>query len=231
MKITPIKTKIFREGASLPDFVFAHLPRLKEGAVLVVSSKIVSLSEGRTADPKDRERLIKKESTKAKKTKLVWLTEKDGILMANAGIDESNADGKIILLPKDSYRSADMLRKVLMKKFKLKKLGVIISDSVVMPRRKGVVGVALGYAGFKGVKDYKGKKDLFGRKFKFASANIADSLATSAMVTMGEGSESQPLAVIEDAPVFFGNTERKEMRVAGKDDMFGSLRSNLTPRT
>lgn len=223
MKIRAIKTKIFREGASLPDFVLAHITRLKEGAVLVVSSKIVSLAEERTADPKDRERLIKKESRRAMKTKKVWLTEKDGILMANAGIDESNANGKIILLPKDSYHSADILRKALMKRFKLKKLGVIISDSVVMPRRKGVVGVALGYAGFKGVRDYKGKNDLFGRKFKFASSNVADSLATSAMLMMGEGNERQPLAIVEGAPVgFLGSVKKAEIHVSEKEDMYGS---------
>jgi coenzyme F420-0:L-glutamate ligase len=221
MKIAPVKTKLFREGASLPDFVFSHVRKMKEGSVVVISSKIVSLSEGRTADPKDRERLIKKESAWAKKTKKVWLTEKDGILMANAGIDESNGNGKIILLPRDSYASAARLRAALKKKFKLKKLGVIISDSVVMPRRKGVVGVALGYAGFKGIKDYKGKKDLFGRTFKFASSNIADSLATAAMLTMGEGDERQPLAVIHEAPVVFAEKiSAKELSVPAKEDMY-----------
>ncbi len=223
MKITPIQTKVFREGGSISAFVFAHLSRLTDGSVVVVSSKIVSLSEGRTAHPKERVRLIQKESDWAKKTKKVWLTEKDGIIMANAGIDESNGNGKLILLPKDSYESAARLRAALKKKFKIKKLGVIIADSVPMPRRKGVVGIALGYAGFKGVRDYKGKKDLFGRKFKFASANIADSLATAAMLTMGEGNERHPLSVVENAPVVFGNTDIKEMRIPREDDMFGSF--------
>lgn len=223
MEVRPIKTRLFREGDSVSAFVLLHISNLKEGSVVVVSSKIVSLAEGRTADPKDRELLIKKEAAFAVKTKKVWLTEKDGILMANAGIDESNADGKIILLPIDSYASAARLSAALKKELKLKKLGIIIADSVPMPRRKGVVGVALGYAGFKGVKEYKGKKDLFGRKFKFASANVVDSLATAAMIVMGEGNERQPLAVIENAPVVFGNVGKKEMRIAGKADMFGPL--------
>lgn len=227
MILKPVKTRIFKEGENLVAFVLKFIPRVKNGSVLVVSSKIVSLAEGRTADPKDRERLIKKESTQAVKTKKVWLTEKDGILMANAGIDESNGNGKIILLPKDSYKSAAKLRVALQKQYKIKHLGVVIADSTVMPRRKGVVGVALGYAGLKGIRDYKGKKDLFGRKFKFASANIADSLATAAMLTMGEGSERQPLAVIEDAPVVFVNSVQKaEMRVSEKKDMFGRLPGN-----
>ncbi len=221
MKITPVKTKLFREGANLPDFVIAHIPRLKNGSVLVVSSKIVSLSEGRTAHPKDRERLIKKESQKARKTKMVWLTVKDGIVMANAGIDDSNGNGKLILLPKDSYKSAAQLRLALKKKYKIKNLGIVIADSVVMPMRAGVVGVALGYAGFKGVKSYKGKKDLFGRKFKFASSNIVDSLATAGMVVMGEGNERQPLAIIEEVPVVFSEkVSKKEISVLQKDDIF-----------
>lgn len=221
MQVLPYKTRLFKEGEALAPFVRAYVKRLKEGSVLVVSSKIVSLSEGRTADPKDRERLIRKTSTKTVKTQKVWLTVTDGIVMANAGIDDSNGNGKLILLPKDSYKSAKQLHAALMRAYKIKKLGVIIADSVVMPLRKGVVGVALGYAGFKGVKDYKGKKDLYGRKFKFASSNIADSLATAAMVTMGEGSERQPLSVIEGAPVEFGNGG--SISVPAKEDMFAPL--------
>lgn len=221
MEVIPIKTKLFREGESLPDFVLAHIPNLKNGSVLVVSSKIVSLAEGRTADVKDKERLIKQESDWAKKTKKVWLTEKDGILMANAGIDESNGNGKIILLPKDSYRSAATLRTTVMKKCKVKKLGVIVADSVPIPRRKGVVGIALGYAGFKGVRDYKGKKDLFGRTFKFASSNSADSLATAAAFMMGEGAERSPLVLIKDAGVSFTeNVSKKEVKMSRNIDMF-----------
>ncbi len=223
MEVIPIKTKLFREGDSISDFVITHVPELKDGSILIVSSKIVSLSEGRTANPKDRERLIKKESDWAKKTKKVWLTEKDGILMANAGIDESNANGKIILLPKDSYRSASLLRKALMKKYKVKKLGVVVADSVPMPRRKGVVGIALGYAGFKGIRDYAGKKDLFGRKFKFASSNIADALATAAMVTMGEGAERMPLVVMKGVRVSFSeNVSKKEVKMSRNVDMFSA---------
>jgi dihydrofolate synthase / folylpolyglutamate synthase len=221
MRVIPVKTKLFREGDDLVSFVRSHIKGLKNGSVLVVSSKIVSLAEGRTAPVSEKERLIKKESEYARKTKKVWLTVKDGIVMANAGIDESNANGKLLLLPKDSYKSAALLRKRLMEIYTINRIGVIISDSVVMPRRKGVVGVALGYVGFKGIKDYKGKKDLFGRTFKFASTNVADSLATAAMVTMGEGSERQPLAVIEDVPVQFSEKSRKgEIKISKKDDMF-----------
>jgi len=228
MKVSPIKTKLFREGDSLPDFVLEHIPRLKDGMILVVSSKLVSLSEWRTAPLSLKDTLIRKESKKAKKTQKVWFTITDGIVMANAGIDESNGQGKLILLPKDSYKSAATLREHLKKAYRVKKLGVVIVDSVVMPLRRGVVGVALGYVGFKGLKDYKGKKDLFGRTFKFASTNVADSLATAAMLTMGEGKERQPLAVIEDAPVtFVDKLSKEELSVSGKEDMYAPLVSKL----
>ncbi len=228
MQVKPLKTKLFREGDEIVPFVLKHAPRIKNGSVLVISSKIVSLSERRTAAVSERERLIQKESTKAKKTKMVWLTINDGIVMANAGIDESNANGKLVLLPKNSYKTVASVRKELKKKYKIKNLGVIIADSVLMPLRQGVVGVALGYAGFKGVRNYKGKKDLFGRKFKFASSNIADSLATAAMVTMGEGNERKPLAIIENAPVVFSEkVSKNEISIPLSADMFAPLFKGL----
>jgi len=183
MQIKPIKTRVFCENEELLPFLLKYLKKVPDGSILAITSKIVSLSEGRTVSPTDvktRERLIKSESEFAIKTKLVWLTIKDGMVMASAGIDESNAKGKLILLPKDSFQTAKRIRKELMKKFKLKRLGVLITDSRVFPLRAGIVGVALGYAGFEGVRNYIGKKDIFGRVLKMSQTDVADSLATSA---------------------------------------------------
>src|SRR3989344_724608 len=231
MNIIPIKTRLFKQGEEIVSFILIYLPRLKDGSILVITSKIVALSEGRTMKvqgEREKEKVIKRESERALKTKRVWLTIKDGMLIANAGIDDSNGNGKLVLLPQDSFKAASILRKQLLKKFKIKKLGVIISDSVVMPLRAGVVGIALGYAGFKGVRDYRGKKDLFGRKFKFSQTNVADSLATAAALVMGEGAECKPLAVISDAPVIFSiTTDKKEIQIPTKDDMYKPLLSVL----
>src|SRR3989338_7118235 len=204
MQITPIKTRIFKENEDLFSFVFKYIKKIEENSVLVIASKIVALGEGRTVEYKNKKqkiKLIKKESNLAIKTKLVWLTIKDGIVMANAGIDESNGRGKLILLPPNSFNSAKKIRALLCAKYKIKNLGIIISDSSLLPLRSGVIGVALGYAGFKGVKSYKGRKDIFGRKFVYQKTNVADSLATTATVCMGEGNEQQPLALITNAPV------------------------------
>lgn len=227
MNVRPIRTRIFKEGEDLSEFVVDSLPRLRDRTVLAVTSKIVALAEGRTArvsSEKEKEALIKKESEWAMRAKYVWLTKKDRQLMANAGVDASNADGKLVLLPRDSFTSARNLRLWLKKQYRIKRLGILITDSRTGPLRAGVTGFALGYAGFKGVRDYRGKKDLFGRTLKFTRTNIADSLASAATLAMGEGGERCPLAIIEDAPVeFVERVDRKEVYIAPKDDMYRVL--------
>lgn len=228
MRTRAIKTRIFREREDLVAFIKKHVPRLKNGSILAVTSKIVALSEGRTASVrsrKEKEALIKYESEWALQTHPEWWwTEKDGTLLVNAGIDDSNANGKLVLLPKDSFKSAEKLRKELMHHFHIRKLGVVITDSRISPMRTGVTGLALGYAGFKGVRDYRGKKDLFGRTLKFTRTNVADSLASAATLAMGEGSERCPLAIIEDAPVeFVEKVNRKEVQISAKEDMYAPL--------
>lgn len=231
MQIKAIKTRIFCENEDLFQFIFKYVKKIPEKSIFVVTSKIVALAEGRTVEYKNKKQkieLIKSESDFAIKTKEVWLTIKDGMVLANAGIDESNAKGKIILLPKDSWKSAEILRKKLMQKYKLKNLGVLITDSRVFPLRAGIVGVALGYAGFQGIRNYIGEKDIFGRVLKMSKTDVADSLATSAVLCMGEGKEQQPFALITEAPVVFSKKiNKKELLINLKEDLylplFGSI--------
>ncbi|MDE1924682.1 MAG: coenzyme F420-0:L-glutamate ligase [Patescibacteria group bacterium] len=228
MNIRAIHTRLFQEKEKLEHFVFEHVSHLNNGDILVVTSKIVALAEGRTAEPKEKIKIIQKESEWAIPTKYVWLTIKDGMFMAAAGIDESNAQGKLVLLPKDSFRAATRLRKALLKHYKLSSLGVLITDSRVLPLRAGVVGVALGYAGFGGIKDYRGSADLFGRKLKMTRVDIADSLATSAVLLMGEGNERKPLAIIKNAPVILRErVNRKELIIPVTDDLYLPLFGKL----
>lgn len=227
MKIEAMKTRIFNEGEDLFSFVAQYIKKLPEKSVVMVTSKIVALAERRTAiikDNKTKTDLIRKESEFAVLTKYVWLTIKDGMVMASAGIDESNANGKLILLPKDSFKTAHVLRKKLQQKYHVKKLGVLITDSRTIPFRSGVNGVALGYAGFKGIRDYIGTPDIFGRKFKFSRTDIADCLATGAVLVMGEGSEQQPLAIIESAPIeFCEKINKNELHIDIEDDIYQPL--------
>ena len=248
MHVQAVKTRIFREGEDLGVFIEEHVPTLKDGSILAVASKIVALSENRVVDAtEDKEALIRKESEWMRHVfGPWWLTVRDGTVVVNAGVDESNANpveslrdhgasGKMILLPKDSFASAERLHSSILHppertgsvragKARMKNLGIIITDSRIMPLRAGVVGVALGYAGFKAVKDYRGEPDIFGRPMEVTQTDIADSLATAATLVMGEGAECQPLAIIEDAPVVWTDkTDREELKIPRDQDMFKHL--------
>lgn len=227
MKIQAIKTRIFKPREKLLPFLESCFPPVKEKTILVVTSKIVALSEGRAVkkiDENTKLKIIKRESQFVLPTKLVYLTIKDGLVMANAGVDESNGNGQIIMLPKNSFRAAVKIRSYFKKKYKLKNLGVIITDSRTAPLRAGITGVALGYAGFKGLKNYRRRLDIFGRPFKYSRVDVADSLAAAAVLCLGEGDEQQPIAVITDAPVEFRDRINKnELKIDIKEDMYGPM--------
>jgi len=235
MIVKPIKTTIFIENGNLLSFVEKNIKKLPEKSILVVTSKIVALAEGstvKTYTKKEKLEIIKQESDAYIKTKLTSLTLKDGMLMAASGVDESNANGKLILLPKDSFQTADFLYRSLKKKYRLKKFGILITDSRTFPLRQGVTGIALGFAGFNGIRDYRGLSDIFGRKFIFSTTNIADCLATSAVLVMGEGNEKQPLALIENAPIEFTNKKMKKdsISITIEDDLYKPLLQSLIKR-
>lgn len=197
---------------------------------MVITSKIVALSQGRVVDPKkiSWDKLIRKESRWAIATKYCYLTLKDDIIAPNAGIDCSNANGKWILWPRNSFQVAKKLQKELKKYYKIKNLGILITDSRTSPLRKGITGVSLAYAGFRGLKNYIGKKDIFGYKLKMSQVNLADSLATAAVLVMGEAAEQTPLAVITDPPVEFTNRlEKEKLKINPEDDIYRPLFENL----
>jgi len=221
MEITPIKTKLFKPGEDLNKFLFTHLPPLKNGDIICLSSKVAGLAEGRIYPKSEKLKLLKQESSFVKKTALCYFTVRQGLICANAGIDESNAFDKIILLPKNPYKTADTLRRALIKHYKIKNLGVILTDSFILPLRSGVINIAIAYSGFYGVENLINKKDLCKRPLKMTLVNKADALATAAGFCMGESSNKTPLAIIRGAKVKFTATSRtKEMLYPFKKDFY-----------
>ena len=232
MQIKSYKTRLFKNGEVLSDFVIEHLPEVQEKDIIVIASKIASLSERRVvscSSEKELTDLIKKESDFYLETKWIPLTIKDGLVMAAAGIDQSNVDAGCVLLPEDSYKLAAKVRKELQQHYQVSELGVVITDSRVFPLRQGIVGGAIAYAGIIGLRDYRGKKDLYGRKFVMESLNIVDSIASAAVLTMGEGDESQPLALVSEAPVEFTNevANKEDLKIPLEDDLYGPLFKRL----
>jgi len=211
----------------LPGFIARHIPRVGENTILVVSSKVVALWKNCVVpfeSAQQKEDLIKKHSTAYLKTALAWLSIKDGMVMTNAGIDESNAYGKLVLLPPDLYACAEELRTALKSVWNVSNFAIIITDSMILPLRAGVIGASVGYSGFKGVKDLRGKPDLCGRPLKTTLVDAADSISAGAALVMGEADEQCPLCVVTGAPVVFtGKTDPGEIKYPLKDDLYAPL--------
>ena len=227
MQITPYKTALFKLQADLPAFIRQHIKRLDEESILVVSSKLVCLWKGCAVDYKNirqKEDLIRRQSQAALKTKLAWLTIQSGMVMTNGGVDESNANGKLLWLPENIHACVEELRRALKKIYGVKKVGVIITDSMILPLRAGVIGAAVAYSGFAGVRDERGKKDIFGKPLKTTLVNLADGLAAAAALTMGERNEQTPLCVIKNAPVkFVSKTNPSEINYPPEQDLYAPL--------
>jgi putative folate metabolism gamma-glutamate ligase len=238
MYIESIKTCRVHTFQDLNRFVDAHLPPISEESVVVVTSKVVSICEGRTV-PKHaitKEKLIQQEAdiiianTKLSNKRIV-LTLKNNLLIPSAGIDESNGNDAYVLYPKDCFASAKQLWSFLRTKHRVQKLGILITDSHTTPLRKGVTGIALAWWGFDPLFSYIGKPDLYGHPLRVTCINVVDALAASAAFLMGEGNECTPLAMIENAPYMAFNENLHayhEVCIAPEKDLYQPLLKSLS---
>jgi F420-0:gamma-glutamyl ligase len=208
---------------------------LKENSIIAVTSKVVSIWQGRClkVDGKiNKDELIKKEADlylerEETPENYAMLTVKDNILIPTAGIDESNAKGYFILWPEKPYLAAKKLHEFFLEKYNIKNLGIIITDSHCTPLRTGTMGMSIAYYGFYPLRDYRNKKDIFGRELKMSQLNLVDSLAVLAVLNMGEGKEQTPIAVIEDVgDIKFGKFDflkTNPLNIKIKDDIYWPL--------
>ena len=207
MTVTAIRTPLIRPGNDLAGELAASLPLpLPDGCVLVVASKVVSIAEGRlTGRAGDRAALHDLVRAEAEwylephaSRYDIMLTIKGNWMFVNAGIDVSNAAGKLAPWPRDPQRSANELwRRLREHPAGARRLGVIIADSGGIPLNWGVVGRGIAHCGFQALRDYTGTPDLHGRKFTMEKTNLVQSIAAAAVLEMGEGAEQTPVAVVE----------------------------------
>ncbi len=207
MQIKAIKTeKILPNTKTLIEILDKYINEFHENEILCITSKIVAICEGRIipVGEIDKDDLIKKEADlylpREESKYNLFLTIKNNLLAVSAGIDESNANGYYVLWPEDSQKTANLVREYLAKRFKLKNVGVIITDSKTTPLRWGVTGAAIAHSGFIATNDLIGTPDIFGRKLKMTKVGIMDGLSASAVLVGGEGSEQTPLVHIQDVP-------------------------------
>ncbi len=240
MIVKAYKTHKIRVGDNLFKILDKYLPKLEEKDIVVITSKIISICQGRVVknDGKiTKQDLVKKEAQYYLPEKYVKYgvhpTITNNVFIVSAGIDESNADGYFVLWPKNVMSQAADIWKFLRKKHKIKSLGVVVTDSRLSPLRRGTTGFGIAWCGFEPLKDYIGTPDIFGRKLKLTKSNIVDGLAASAVLAIGEGREQTPLAVIKDAPfIKFKTTppskeEISEMRIPLEDDIYSALLTSV----
>jgi len=242
MQVFPIRIPKKSVGFDLFRTIVDSKFDFQEDDIIVVSSKFVSVSEGSLIDLKNV-RITKRAKSLASKFKMdekiaqialkesdyivsgipgFLLTINNGMIAPNAGIDKSNSPpGKIILYPKDSFKSAKRLRKKFLENLGIS-VGIVISDSRLMPTRIGCTGIAVGVSGFEPVEDERGKKDLYGKKLMVTFKATADCLATIAVFLMGESNESTPIVVVRGAKVHKTNRNlsMKDMTVKPKIDIY-----------
>lgn len=237
MIIRPVKT---RRLIPPKDDLFAalttSLKRVPENSVLVITSKAVSIGEGRCVLQSrcTRAELVPQEAEYYFPPSKVAQGEyqaaiKHHAFIASAGIDKSNSGEYMTLLPANPTHSAHQIWMWLRKAYGVKCVGVLITDSHLMPMRRGTVGLSIGHYGFEPLTDYRGTPDLFGRPMQVTLRNIADGFAAAAVVAMGEGSEQTPVALITDLP-FVRFTPKSSIKIRGEsllvepqDDVFYPL--------
>ncbi len=235
MQVKAIKTRKFLPPQDNLWDLLSSIKSLEENSVVAITSKVVSIGEGRCVSIKkaSKDELAVKEADKYLPREIspngfILHTIKNNLLVASAGIDESNGKNYYILWPKNPQKRAKDIWIFLKNKFKVNNLGVIITDSRLVPLRRGVVGIAIAYCGFNPLKDYRGRKDIFGREFQIETSNMPDSLAAAAVLEMGEGAEQQPIAMISDIPhIEFTSKVSEDIKISEKEDMFYPFLSSV----
>ncbi|MER5371026.1 coenzyme F420-0:L-glutamate ligase [Streptomyces sp. NPDC002722] len=213
-----------RPGDDLAKLIAATGPGLVDGDVLLVTSKVVSKAEGRIVEATDREAAIDAETVRvvARRGPLRIVENRQGLVLAAAGVDASNTPaGTVLLLPEDSDASARAIRDGLRDMLGVE-VGVVVTDTFGRPWRNGLTDVAIGAAGIRVLDDLRGGTDAHGNPLSATVVATADELASAGDLVKGKV-ERLPVAVVRGLGHVLdaADTEgaRAMVRVAA-DDMF-----------
>lgn len=202
---------------------------LKEHDVVAVSSKVVSIWQGRcvlkstiTKDEltkKEAEMFLERSETPGG---AVMHTITNGVLIPSAGIDPFG--DYFVLWPEKPQETAEKLLEWFKKEYGIKNLYLVITDSRSHPLRQGVTGFALAWAGFAPLHDGRNRKDLLGATSGGSQVNLPDSIAAAAVLAMGEANEQTPLARLRDVPYLSeqdpGLAQKEEFEISMEKDIF-----------
>ncbi len=220
---------------------------LIDNDILVITQKIISKSEGRLINLAEvqvskRAREISKTSKKdprlielilRESREVIRVTENHfivehrlGFVCANAGIDHSNVSADrgnpeelFLLLPENPDLSAQRIKNKLEQKSTLN-IGILIIDSHGRAWRNGIIGTAIGVAGFPALIDLRGKEDLFGYKLQITQVAAADELASAASLMMGQADEKLPVVHVRGFPYALRESSIDELIRPKEQDLF-----------
>ncbi|WP_128984264.1 coenzyme F420-0:L-glutamate ligase [Streptomyces roseicoloratus] len=211
-------------GDDVAKLIASVLPGLADGDVLLVTSKIVSKAEGRVIAADDREEAIDAEAVRvvARRGALRIVENRQGLVMAAAGVDASNTPaGTVLLLPEDPDASARRIRAGLREALGVE-VGVIVTDTFGRPWRGGLTDVAIGAAGVRVLDDLRGVTDSHGNELNVTVVATADELAAAGDLVKGKAT-GRPVAVVRGLGHVVGGDEEPGARALVRnaaDDMF-----------
>ena len=231
----PVHHTPFDLLATLRDALTTAEVTPDHGDVIAVSSKYAAISEGRVVDldrvevGAEAQQLAQRYNMHPSMAQLVLneadfvfggigmgflLTAKAGIISPNAGLDRSNIpSGQVVLFSEHPYATAERIWQGMQAHYGVR-LGVVLTDSWLMPGRLGTTGVALATAGFRPTQDERGKADLFGNPMAVTVRGVADSIVAAAQLVMGERDEATPVAVVRGANIDLTNDPISQADVA-----------------
>ncbi len=180
------------------DLVALLLPlvALRDGDVVVVTSKVVSKAEGRVR-PGTREDALPGETARvvARRGPTTIVRTRHGLTLAAAGIDGSNVEpGTVVLLPEDPDASARQLRDGLLARAGVN-VGVVVTDTAGRAWREGQTDLAVGAAGLVVLEDFAGRADAHGNPLAVTAPAVADEIAGMSELAQGKLG-GRPFAVV-----------------------------------
>ena len=219
----------FRPGDNLTAALAAAAPWLRDGDVLVVTSKVVSKCEGRIvaapADPEERDalrrRLIDAEAVRvlARKGRTLITENALGLIQAAAGVDGSNVGTtELALLPQNPDASAAALRTGLREALGVS-VAVVITDTMGRAWRTGQIDAAIGAAGLTVLYGYAGAVDRHGNELLVTEVAVADEIAAAADLVKGKLT-AVPVAVVRGLTVTDDGSTARDLLRPGEEDLF-----------
>lgn len=190
-----------RPGDDIAELILATGVHLRDGDILVVTSKVVSKAEGRYVQADDREAAITSETVRVVASRgrdgamMRIVKNRLGMVAAAAGVDASNTpEGWVLLLPIDPDASARRIVRRL-REATGARVGVVLSDTLGRPWRQGQTDVAIGAGGVRVIEDLRGTTDAVGKPLNVTTPCVADELSAAGDLVKGKA-EGLPVAVV-----------------------------------